>query len=781
MDSETKTDFCRQLAKWAEIAIERGRYPFRRVEVSPPLLTAEGQMTPDLVFWINRGSFMTGGLLLVPDRETEDLLAEGRQCAAALGIRHFVVWSQRSVHIWEDGAEQLRCLHRFSLPALGKVSANDFQAVLGKVLEEMKLLAVLGAIPAEQLSPYYLANLCHYTLQQAHPVLEDAFRQARGENRLTDDLSPAVLAERRSLLTLWRLLALISHDLLPMSVQPEGLERAMHFALDGLPPWLAEILRQPSEDLPLPTDGAVLFHSLCRRLMQLPGCKEHERAVQVLAILLQTERGQLGGFPPPPVSASEAYPLWLLYPDHPEVHTGDFVEIAPSSYLAGAALWRDLGRRVPPVATASDIFALPELPPPVALRGTLSESHPIATPLRHQYKAMLRLSWPTRRFNLPAHTPRWMWECLHLLGHAAPQASFDLQLPSTWLTADYGSTFFDLLRGHFSIELLEGDPQGLLRMRFCKSDQPQRWTTFAGPNGTRQRPWAEMRTQHRALMLLNLALPEKALALLDSELLSININLAPKSRPGAELFIRSALGNWLWTLVSAGRPLPTSATLPDAMARHGLPCPSDEVLQALQLACSETEGPPPAGRIDQELGRLLGPLPPLKTPISRRKPSPPNAPPITAQSLSVEELVHAVFVDGIPRFPEQYLYNYYRPKMQTFSFTGPLSVGNEFFGRITLFDTAGAAIEVEDPETAMALQFASHSAPSPVLLPTDRQICAEITERYRADLLRLRQELLRRTHLAASESRAADLLAKRVWRGLPLPDWAILDIKDRTD
>jgi hypothetical protein len=391
---------------------------------------------------------------------------------------------------------------------------------------------------------------------------------------------------------------------------------------------------------------------------------------------------------------------------------------------------------------------------------------------------MLRLSWPTRRFNLPAHAPRWLWECLHLLGRAAPQASFDLQLPATWLTSEYGTCLFELLSSQFSLELLEGDPQGPLRMRFCKDEQQNSLTIFAGPFGPRQYPWNTMRLKHRALLLLQLALPDEILVLLDQERLTVRPVIDQKSQPGAELFIRSSLGSWLWNLVSAGRPLPTSAALLQSIARQGLPCPSEQMLQALQQACQQkTGGLPPVAIIDQEVNRLLGPLPPLERSAYRRRTIPPSAQCNDVKNAATEEIANAVFIDGIPRFPEQYLYNYFRPALISFSFSGPLTIGNEFFGRTSLFDSVGTLIEVENPDIAAALQLASQTAPSPILLPADRQTCAEITDRYRSDLLRLRQELLRRVHLAISESRAAELLAKRIWKELPLPDWSLLDSK----
>lgn len=95
MNQETLQLFSQQIARWSEMAIAHGRFPFRKVEVSPVLLSNGEKLSPPLVFWINRDSFMAGAVLLLPAGDIDLEIKKGRQCARVLGLRHFVTWSSR--------------------------------------------------------------------------------------------------------------------------------------------------------------------------------------------------------------------------------------------------------------------------------------------------------------------------------------------------------------------------------------------------------------------------------------------------------------------------------------------------------------------------------------------------------------------------------------------------------------------------------------------------------------------------------------------------------------
>ncbi len=364
MDQETLLLFCRQLAHWAETAIHQGRSPFRKVEVFPEILTAEGVLSPPLVFWINRDSFMAGGFILFPPKDADQDLEAGLHCAHALGLRHFITWAPRELVIWEIRQQAVLRFKTIPLSGTGNDSAKGFQETLHGVMEELKLLSVVGAVPPEKLSAHYLANLSLATLQASAPFLGEACRVQHGEeDHRQTVLSPEVMADSKGILTLLRLIALVLQDQLPPNVQSEGLERAMYFALDAIQDDLRLSLLPSEEEVPLPTESAVRFHHLFRRLSQLRLAADPGRGAEALNLLLAHQGPLLGGTPPPEADESGAVPLLTINSLHPDNHATSLIEVAPAGILAYTALLRFLGNRPPALAIANDIFSLGAVPP----------------------------------------------------------------------------------------------------------------------------------------------------------------------------------------------------------------------------------------------------------------------------------------------------------------------------------------------------------------------------------------------------------------------------------
>ncbi len=302
MDDQTLQLFCNQLSHWAEVAIEDGRSPFRRAETFFPLLTASGESIAPLVLWINRDSFMAGGLLLFPSRSAEEDIPAGLVCSEALGLRHFVTWAPREITFWEKIGQSAEPRRSLPLSPAGENSPAAFRDIFRKVLEELKYLSVSGSVPPAELSPYYLANLCRLARQSATPFLAEAFRMTRGETRDEEaaEISSSQAAVQQVTLTLLRMLGLLLEDQLPPGIQPAGLDRALRFALDTLPEALRRPLDMTTWELPLPTESAVRLHHLCRRLTQLRFGEDRSRGRRTLEILLACEGESLGGAVPPP-------------------------------------------------------------------------------------------------------------------------------------------------------------------------------------------------------------------------------------------------------------------------------------------------------------------------------------------------------------------------------------------------------------------------------------------------------------------------------------------------
>lgn len=778
MDASTRQLFAQQLGHWAQAAISNGRSPFRKVETCANILTSHGSVQPPLMFWVNRDSCMAGGLIFFPDSDLQPDLVAGERAARALGLRHFVTWGAQEVWFWESsdqGLKQLRCL---PLPATAAQSPAVQHDLLLRILDELKLLAVLGTVAPEQLDPDYLANLCYGALEAAHPSLCETLRLARGENPLSkESASSETLAWGKATLVLARLLALLLHDRLPLSLQPQGLERAMQFALDTLPAELAGSLRPVDDEVPLPLDGAIRFHHLFRRLNQLRPAIDRQRASQALTTLSLTLARLLGIQPPPFANAQPSVALLLVHAE-PSLTKPPHSFCATAPWLAIQALRRQL-QNLPPIPwQSSDLFALSGAGTPSLIAGTLSDQSSASAPRRLGMTTQLRSSWPNRRFALNAACPVWLWECLHLLGLAAPEGIVELRLPADWLCADYGLLLYQLLCEQFTLDRLEEEGT-TLRLRAFKQLDPSHPVQLRGPAGERSLPWGELNQQHRGYLRLALALPDPLWPLLQQGQLRCAqaAPADPEHSRALFLYSRSSLARQLWATLSGALPLPTASNLAAALPRFGLPVPGPETLNALlRLAGNDLEKSPVQSEVDRELGLWLGTALnhcSLPTSTARRRAAP--AASGARREQLAEQILAAACQDGIPQFPEHYLYDHYRPALQHYHFTGELQHQGEFFGRHTLQDSAGQRLEIEGSETVQALLLAASIGSSAVALPVERELTASILARYCNDLRSLRQNLIRQAHLHSTDPTLADQLVEQLWKSLPVPAWNLLE------
>jgi len=780
MDTTTTELFCRQLAAWAESAIEQGRYPFRKAEPFPSLLTAAGEVRPPLVFWINRDSHMAGGVLLLPLREAEEAVEMGRHCASALGLRHFVTWAPREIVFWED-QENVVTRHRtIALKATGSNAAEDFRHALTSLMDELKVLCVLGGVEPRHLSPFCLANLCRSSLDTALPHIEEAYRLARSERHLEPAAPVDELAFGKGVLALARLLALVFFDRLPTTVQPEGLERAMHFALDTLPAPLGRMLQDDEEETSLPPESAVRFHHLLRRLTQLQCGMDWQRAGQVIEILVTQAAERLAAFDlPSPAEPANGVTL-VLCPDRASQQAEQVIEVAPPPLLALFALQRELQSSPPARLQTPDLFSIPASPPLAAIRGTFSDRSLPDEAGRRLLTARLRTSWPTRRFALPRRTPIWVWSFFHLLGLAEEGAELAVRLPGDWLFAPFGEPLQHLLAEECTLHFVARDEDSDLLFRLSREKDPDAVTTLVGPDGPRLISWQKLAGAHRSLYCLALDLPEKIFSALEQESLKVPLDSSwpEKAEQSIFLFTRSRLGTFLWGLVSNHQPLPSVQSLRADLLRCGLPIPELGILHELQRLPPEKDEKLTLAIFEKELLRLLGlEYPQLDLPGRKNRPRP-SAQVASRRPASedlTKKITSTVLVDGLPQFPEQYLYDYYRPDLQKYVFAGPLKICDEFFGRVQLVDQEGEPFEVDGRDFARALLLASYGNRPSVALPTDRQIAEAVLARYLEDLRGLHRELVRQCHLHLADARSADTLAEQIWQSLPLPPWQLVE------
>lgn len=776
MDQETLRLFSRQLAHWAHRIIAEGRSPFRQVAVDQALLTPSGEIRPPLIFWINRESFMAGGVILFPESQPEATAETGKNCASALGLRHFVTWEAREIVFREFREDALSTHKTLRLEAADPAA---FQRMLRQVMDELKVLSITGTLPPEEFSACYLVNLWRSTLSATVDTLAAEYRAEHGATPLSPNQSVSRLARHKGEITLLRLLALTFLDRLSASVQPEKLETAMRFALETLPEELQKALRQGAWERDLPAAAAIRFHHLFRRLAQLDLNRNRQRMAWAVEMLIDAQIDEIGATPAFGRLPANEGPLLLLHPARPSLDNArSIMEVGSPPRLAALALSRVINELPPVRSQTSDLFALTPEAPPTLIQGALHDRAAPARPQRRIFSAHLRRSWPTRRFALDARAPRWAWELIHLLGLADEHAHFELNLPSDWLGMRQVEPLPQLLKEAFTLERLALVTPGQLRMTLRKGCRPEQRTVFEGPFGSRQWPWKSLRTAHDSWFALALLLDAPIFALLESGALAVPPDASwPKElERGIFLFSRSSLGRYLWQVVGGDQPLPAPEKPAERILRQGLPLPGAMVLSRLgRIPWREDQALPSAELLDGEVVRGLGPeaasVPSVSKPRGPARRSRAGQPTTDL----ITELAQRVFADGIPKFPEHYLYAHYRPPLTRYEFAAPLTGAGEFFGQFTLIDSQGQTFAVEGRETAQALLLAAAIGGHGAQLPTDRQLTASIVAQYLDDLRRLRQALSRQIHLRVANPETAAQLIERLWNEQTLPPWDMVN------
>jgi len=275
---------------------------------------------------------------------------------------------------------------------------------------------------------------------------------------------------------------------------------------------------------------------------------------------------------------------------------------------------------------------------------------------------------------------------------------------------------------------------------------------------------------------LLIALPEELRQALEDARLRIpsRDNWPEALERGIFLFTRSSLGRYLWRVTSGGRPLPRRRALQKELCRRGLPLPDATVLTGLQRLTGKNGAAAGQAALDRELSLWLDIPHSLPTAADPARRAADAAPDPSDPDNPDETIARQVFVDGIPLFPEHYLYDYYRPELIEHAVAGPLRIDGEFFDAVTLRTAERGTLQVEGRETARALVLISSVRSGPVALPADRHITTVILERYLDDLRRLRHKLIREIFRQQSDAQAAETLVEKLWKEQRLPPWHLV-------
>jgi hypothetical protein len=761
MDSLTLKTFRAQLGDWIESRLSTGQYPFRRVESTPEIVTESDVTIPDLVLWVNRESYLAGGLILLPIRLDEETLRYSRDMAGALGLRNFVTWAARETVIWEVREQNCTRIETLALPPAQHVTPEDFITTLDHLLTRLKLLTVTGAISAKELSPYYFVNLCMLTLKNILPGQTEA-------SRLNAESShPDTWAAKASIdkiwMTLWRLLLLLKRDLLPASYQPDRLERAMTYTLLELDIPGAISLTPEETEPALTEEASIRFHHMGNRLRQLHWAQHPDRATDTIELLLRNAAETF-------LISSEPFP-WPVPPADLEINYSlpgnpGKVLVAPRPYLAGLRLLTDPDDLNQARFQACDIREIPGDNPPQKIIANLHDSSiPPATDYSKRLIG-LREVWPNHRFSLPNKTPVWVWEGLYLFGLVPPQSHIHLILPPDWAFTSGAAIFLAYLlkRKHLVSYGQMANGHAALQLGPILEDETFelfRWEDHF------QIPQELLKPQAPELLHFCLNCHKEILELFLKGRLRINSGEDFLQRQdlaeAAFLFLHSSIGRHIWQCLTGHPMMPDTDVITEIIESSGILLPQIETLGSFSLiGWQPGMAIPSRERLDRVLLSCWGTLPkvpdlnagvPAKRKVNRS----------SSEKLR-RGIARKVFRDGLPRFPEHYLMNYYRPELRTYSFAGPLEYHDSFFDRIFLRDTAGGNLELGNKSVAEALLLVSHSKRLTVDLPVDETLVEDLLHKYRADLAKLWKELLRECRRQIPIRQRALSTAKKIWK-----------------
>jgi hypothetical protein len=754
--------FAKQLVFWTELVIENGRTPFRRVDLYPHIQTEQGVLQPPVIFWINRQSLMAGGILLLPNRDLPAELERGRCCAEALGLRNFVTWEIDRVRIWQLDGKMIKQHREFLFGAVEH--PDDFRYLLEELLETLKLLAVTGLIPPNQLSCHYLHNLFLTTLELALPPLLNSYRSQRAqENEEMNGDADRQATEANQLLLL-QLLTLRWHQQLPNAILPEKLERAIEISLPQLPKNLQQSLSwgRSAESAALPHETTVCFHHLLLRLRQLSWDMPKERALAALRLLID------GWFPPQKPQGTAQI---CFYPPTPRLaaETDTLLSDSPS-LLAAASLLEQIEAQPIRRQYFGNLFQFtPDTLPQGTIQATLTSERVPGRGDQQQYTSLLRTSWPNRRFRLTTNTPLWQWETIHLLGLFRRPEALTLTLPNQALKLTVDEPFWPLLLENYqlcSIDSSTGQNLVLELIRGTNNSQPIRIKT--ADNQVQIIPADEIHLL-RSQLLLALQLPATLYQLCAEQFIPCGEeHLSATALSGLSIYAGSLLGKRLWRLLSTTPP-PVAEADRLALAKNiGWPHPEARVLEELALASKA--GGQRLELSDSLLAELLGctDILEIERPEGSLKKRPVVAENLPGKLLR-QQLIQQLQNEGLPTFPEKYLYFLEQPQMVLYQFSPPLLIRNEFLGQCELIDARGKVIPVDGEELTQVLLLCSLLEKTQVELPADRQLVALILEQYCQDLRTFHQHLNELCFQWVENSKAARKLARKTWSELALP------------
>ncbi|MDX2495850.1 MAG: hypothetical protein QNK27_12875 [Desulfuromusa sp.] len=762
--------FAQQLATWTKEIIEHGRTPFRRVDTYPHIETEQGGLQPPLVFWINRQSMMAGGILLLPDGNLAAELEHGRNCASALGLHHFVTWETDRVRIWQVDNDQIK--EHQSFPLSSPSHPETFRYLLADILDSLKLLAVLGAIPVTDLSPHYFNNLFQATLQQALPPLIKAYRRQRSEMESPSTEDADTCANEANRLLILQVISLVWFEKFPETILPERMNRAIELSLPALPERLQHALSYKTtiEPPPLPLETAVCFHHLLLRLRQLSWRQAPERAKESIYNLThswyqnETENREPAAIHLYPVAPPLSVETTILLSDSP-------------SLLAATALLADISNLGQHKLSLGNLFQFDRHSfSSQAIVGRLLNRTRIASLERYEFTARLRISWPNRHLKIKTGQPFWLWELIHLLGLCHKGQKLSLELPIDLLKKPEHVAAWSLLCENFSFQQIQLLENGNIQLGASHSEERDQSFQLHLLEEVREVAPSADAKEFRNQLLFALTLPRDIYNLLGEELIWPVFGGIPRDHfPGWKIYCQSQLYKWFRNILY-NKPFQMESENEVSIdaSQSEIPYPEPFLLNEL----THFEGGVVTDReftsIDHFLANLLA-CPAVEN-IERSNiakiPKQTTLGGYSGKKLK-ETIAEQLSNHGIPNFPEQYLYFLDQPEICHYTVTPPLKLKSSLLGQFELEDTKGQTLVGYGEELEQTLLFCSAAGKTEFDLPKDRRQLEQLLSYYKKDLNSLYKHLNNLCYSQIEDSQSAQKLIKKTWKNLtlPAPSW----------
>jgi len=764
--SDTLRHFSRQLHSWCSERLAQKPGPFRQAEICQGILGNTEPLSPPIVLWVNRDSFLAGGLLVLPRNKDEDIFATGRELARIYGLPCFFSWGRHELACWSTAYDPPEKTWEYELPQEDISSPAAFRKSLNLLIDRMEgsFYERQGEIPAVTLP--YLLNLVHLTMKDLLPQMQKALQIEKA----TSEKSEISIGEIKNLLFRQLLLPVVltAYDSPAMLSAGQSIIDGLNLAAEQLPAPLRDAFTKPVGLPGFPTTCHRRLVHFVNRVQQL---KPHYAvAIEPLVTqLLAAWATDLGGHPLP--ESNDTRQRVVINPAVCMMHDSLMWEIGSIGILAATATIRLFaGHKTdsPPKQVLNPLELTNRLTNHLVL-GTLKEQRLPPASEQKRLNALLRVSWPHQKLALAARTPVWVWEFMHLCGLCEGTSTIDITIPGHWLWERFGEKIAPVLLHHLSFSQVVPDTSESLRCQL-KPRQDDPVTRVMTHDGKTRDLKKVSELFFRNQLLVALSAPDEIFNLMESGAVSF---YTPEQchdfhAEGTANYLHSSLGRNIWRLLAPGRPLPKIEIITQECARAGILLPEKKVISAMGKLSMKGKSPSIAD-LDQELAVWLGTTSPL--PLDERMPK--KALKVVASEDQTDQFLRNCMAEEVPTFPTDYNYHIPSSEQVRYEFVGPLTIIDSFFDQVVLQDQEKKLLTIHGTRQAEALVLFSSSSSGPLELPSSQHETAVILDRYRQDLKQLRQAYYRHAVTCLPETQTGKMVDD-LWKRLSLPDWSLV-------